>query len=116
MTSTIQVLASPVRIRHAATAPDLVDRLIARDEHAFAELVRRRGPRMLAVATRHLRSAADAEDASQRGMSEATDQTARVLVHATQCIRSLVHESQQRLDLAPVPAPDDARELVGEAP
>ncbi len=46
-------------------APDLVDRLIARDEAAFEELVRTRGPRLLALAARYLPHAADAEDALQ---------------------------------------------------
>ena len=45
-----------------------------------------------------------AEDASQRALSEATDQTARDMTHATQRIRSLLNESQQRLELSPSPA------------
>lgn len=49
----------------ARAAPDLVDRLIAHDEGAFDELVRRFRPRMLAVAAHYLHGAADAEDAVQ---------------------------------------------------
>ena len=44
---------------------DFVDRLIARDETAFADLVRTHGPRMLSVAARYLRDPLDAEDALQ---------------------------------------------------
>jgi len=44
---------------------ELLDRLLARDEEAFAELVRLHGPRLLAVASRYLSSQADAEDAVQ---------------------------------------------------
>lgn len=43
----------------------LITRLQARDEQAFAELVRGQGPRMLAVARRLLRSDEDAADAVQ---------------------------------------------------
>lgn len=43
----------------------LIIRLIAHEELAFEVLVRLHGPRMLAVATRHLTRTADAEDAVQ---------------------------------------------------
>lgn len=46
-------------------SPDFLDRLMARDEDAFAELVRLHGPRLLAVASRYLSCRADAEDAVQ---------------------------------------------------
>ncbi len=49
----------------APETPDLVDRLIAHEEGAFDELVRTYRPRMLAVASHLLHSAADAEDALQ---------------------------------------------------
>ncbi len=44
---------------------DLLDRLIAHDADAYAELVHAHGPRLLAVASRYLRCQADAEDAVQ---------------------------------------------------
>jgi len=44
---------------------DLVDRLVARDPAAFETLVRLHGPRLLAVASRYLPRAPDAEDAVQ---------------------------------------------------
>jgi len=50
-------------------APDLVDRLVAREEAAFEELVRTSGPRMLAVASRYLPRPADAEDALQDALT-----------------------------------------------
>lgn len=46
--------------------PDFIDRLTARDESAYEELVRAHGPRMLAVASRYLPCLADAEDALQQ--------------------------------------------------
>ncbi len=55
----------PSSDRPARATLDFVDRLIARDEAAYEELVRVHGPRMLAVATRYLPRAADAEDALQ---------------------------------------------------
>jgi len=53
-------LAPPSR-----TPASLIDRLVAGDEDAFAELVRGHGPRLLAVASRYLPCKADAEDAVQ---------------------------------------------------
>lgn len=44
---------------------DFLDRLIAQDADAYAELVRAHGPRLLSVASRYLRCQADAEDAVQ---------------------------------------------------
>ncbi len=44
---------------------DFLDRLMAHDDRAFAELVRVHGARLLAVATRYLPCKADAEDAVQ---------------------------------------------------
>ncbi len=49
----------------ARGGPDFVDRLIARDETAFTELVRTHGPRMLSVASRYLKDPVDAEDVLQ---------------------------------------------------
>ena len=49
-----------------------VVRLQARDEKAFEELVRREGPRMLAVATRYLGHTTDAEDALQEAFLNAS--------------------------------------------
>ena len=43
----------------------LLERLIAHDEEAFAQLVEVHGPRLLAVASRYLKCRADAEDAVQ---------------------------------------------------
>ncbi len=71
MTHTVPTLVSHFQDKFAGSAPqsgsvpDLVDRLIAHEALAFEELVREHGPRLLAVATRYLRRAADAEDALQ---------------------------------------------------
>ena len=53
---------------HAGSTPagvDLVDRLVQHDESAFDEIVRAYRPRMMAVASRYLPRADDAEDAVQ---------------------------------------------------
>ena len=47
------------------SASSLLERLIAHDEAAFAQLVEFHGPRLLAVASRYLKCRADAEDAVQ---------------------------------------------------
>lgn len=59
------VLSAPTEGEPVPAPCDFVDRLRAHDEAAFEELVRRQGPRMLAVAMRYLPRAADAEDALQ---------------------------------------------------
>jgi RNA polymerase sigma-70 factor (ECF subfamily) len=61
--------AVPSIVPSLRALPDFVDRLIANDEDAFAELVRAHGPRMLAVATRYLPQRADAEDALQDALA-----------------------------------------------
>jgi RNA polymerase sigma-70 factor, ECF subfamily len=53
------------RVASIGAVPDFIDRLIARDESAYEELVRVHGPRMLTVASRYLPCLADAEDALQ---------------------------------------------------
>lgn len=58
-------LAEQPSTASARETSDLVDRLIAHEEGAFDELVRIYRPRLLAVASHVLHSAADAEDALQ---------------------------------------------------
>lgn len=57
----------PPDVPRSVSADDdaLVDALLRGDERAFEELVRTRGPRLLAVATRYLPRRDDAEDAVQ---------------------------------------------------
>jgi len=55
-----EALSPPV-----SPSASFLDRLIAHDDDAFAELVRVHGPRLLAVASRYLPCKADAEDAVQ---------------------------------------------------
>lgn len=59
------------------TTPDFVDRLIARDERAYEELVRLHGPRMLAVAARYVSVPADAEDVLQDAFLDVVRSIAR---------------------------------------
>ena len=58
-------LAEPANLGPTRARVDLVDRLVTHDESAFDELVRTYRPRMMAVASRYLPRADDAEDAVQ---------------------------------------------------
>ena len=58
-------LAEPPVSGPARAATDLVDRLVRHDASAFDEVVRAYRPRLLAVASRYLPQADDAEDAVQ---------------------------------------------------
>src|SRR5262245_43709397 len=86
---------------------EFLDRLRAGDEHAFAELVREPGGRMLAVAQRFLRSSEDVADAVQeaflaafrslhsfQGSSALSTWLHRILVNA--CLMKLRTRSRRR--------------------
>lgn len=68
ISASVRPVPSPERL--LGPSPDFIDRLIARDESAYEELVRSHGPRMLAVATRYLPRPADAEDVLQNAFMD----------------------------------------------
>ena len=77
MQTLIPLLRGSSNVGATPVVPDFIDRLVARDERAYEELVRLHGPRMLAVASRYLPRLADAEDALQEAFANVVRSVAR---------------------------------------